>query len=68
MTIPFIKKVNHNDSINIDLHDGFITLYNPERKIPIKKYPAQLLSILKSGELIPYLKKYVEYSHLTNEI
>ncbi len=58
----FIKKVNHSDSINIDLRDGFITLYNPERKIPIEKYPAQLLSILKSGGLIPYMKKYGKYN------
>ena len=63
----FIKKVNHNDSINIDLRNAFIALYNPERKIPIEKYPPQFLSILKSGELITYLKKYGEYSYLTNK-
>ena len=60
----FIKKVNHGDSINIDLRDGLITLYSPERKIAIEKYPPQLLSILKIGGLIPYLKKYGKYSHL----
>ena len=59
----FIKKVNHSDSINIDLRDALITLYNPERKISIEKYPAQLLSILKSGGLIPYLKKFGKHSH-----
>jgi len=64
----FIKKVDHSDLINIDLHDALITLYNPERKISIEKYPPQLLSILKSGGLIPYLKKYGEYSHLNNKI
>ncbi|MBE3113272.1 MAG: 3-isopropylmalate dehydratase [Actinobacteria bacterium] len=60
------KEVNQSDSIKINLQDGFIVLYNPERKIPIEKYPAQLLSILKSGGLIPYLKKYGKYSHLKN--
>ena len=59
----FIKKVNHSDSINIDLRDALITLYNPERKIPIEKYPPQLLSILKSGGLISYLKRYKKYAH-----
>jgi len=57
----FIKKVIHSDSININLRDALITLYDPERKIPIEKYPPQLLSILKSGGLIPYLKKYKKY-------
>ena len=58
-----IKKVNQSDSIKINLQDGLITLYNPERKMPIEKYPPQLLSILKSGGLISYLKKHKEYSH-----
>ena len=63
-----IKGVNQSDFIKINLQDGFITLYNPERKIPIEKYPPQLLSILKSGRLIPYLKKYGKYSHFIDEI
>jgi 3-isopropylmalate/(R)-2-methylmalate dehydratase small subunit len=62
-----IKKVHQSDLIKINLQDGLITLCitlcNPERKIPIEKYPPQLLSILKSGGLIPYLKKYKKYSH-----
>ena len=58
-----IKKVNQSDSIKINLQDGLITLYNPERKISVEKYPPQLLSILKSGGLISYLKKYGKYSH-----
>lgn len=58
-----IKKVSQSDSIKINLQDGLITLYNPERKISIEKYPSQLLSILKSEGLIPYLKKYKKYSH-----
>jgi len=57
------KEINQSDSIKINLQDGLITLYNPERKIPIEKYPSQLLSILKSGGLIPYLKKYKKYCH-----
>jgi len=53
-----IKKVHHGDSVKINLQDGLITLYDPERKISIEKYPPQLLNILKSGGLIPYLKKF----------
>ena len=63
-----IKKVHQSDLIKINLQDGLITLYNPERKISIEKYPPQLLSILKSGGLISYLKKYGKYSHFTDEI
>ena len=58
-----VKEVHQNDSIKINLKNGLIDLYNPERKIPIEKYPPQLLNILKSGGLIPYLKKYKKYSH-----
>ena len=58
-----IKKVHQSDLIKINLQDGLITLYNPERKIPIEKYPPQLLSILKSGGLISYLKRYKKYAH-----
>ena len=63
-----IKKIHQSDLIKIDLQDGLITLYDPEKKRSIEKYPPQLLSILKSGGLIPYLKKYKKYSHLTNKI
>jgi len=62
------KEVNQSDSIKINLQNGFIVLYNPERKIPIEKYPTQLLSILKSGGLIPYLKKYGKYSHFIDKL
>ena len=58
-----IKEVNQSDSIKINLQDGLIALYDPERKISIEKYPPQLLSILKSGGLIPYLKKFKKYSY-----
>ena len=63
-----IKKVHQSDLIKINLQDGLINLYNPERKISIEKYPPQLLSILKSGGLIPYLKKYKKYAYFTDEI
>ncbi len=59
--LDIIKKVNQSDSIKINLKDGLITLYNPEREISFEKYPQQLLMILKSGGLIPYLKKYKKY-------
>ena len=58
-----VKEVHQNDSIKINLRDGLITLNNPERNLLIKKYPPQLLNILKSGGLIPYLKKYKKYSY-----
>ena len=58
-----IKEINQSDFIKINLQDGLITLHNQERKILIEKYPPQLLSILKSGGLIPYLKKYKKYSY-----
>ena len=63
-----LKEVGQSDSIKINLQDGLIALCDPERKISIKKYPPQLLSILKTGGLIPYMKKYGKYSHLTNKI
>ena len=63
-----IKKIHQGDLIKINLQDGLITLYNPERKISIEKYPPQLLSILESGGLISYLKKYGKYSHFIDEI
>jgi len=58
-----IKKIHQGDLVKINLQDGLITLCNPERKIPIEKYPPQLLSILKSGGLISYLKKFKKYSY-----
>ena len=61
-----IKEVHQSDLIKINLQDGLIALDNPKRKISIDKYPPQLLSILKSGGLIPYLKKFGKYSHLKN--
>jgi len=61
-----IKEVHQNDSIKINLKDGLITLYDPERKISIEKYPSQLLNILKSEGLILYLKKYKKYCHFTD--
>ena len=57
------KEINQSDSIKMNLQDGLITLCNQEKKISIEKYPPQLLNILKSGGLIPYLKKYGKYSH-----
>jgi len=63
-----IKKIHQGDLVKINLQNGLITLYNPERKISIEKYPPQLLSILENGGLIPYLKKYKKYSHFTDEI
>jgi len=56
-----INKTHLGNLIKINLQDGLITLYNPEREISFEKYPPQLLSILKTGGLIPYMKKYGKY-------
>jgi 3-isopropylmalate/(R)-2-methylmalate dehydratase small subunit len=66
--LDIIKKVNQSDSIKINLKDGLITLYNPEREISFEKYLQQLLMILKSEGLIPYMKKYGKYSHLIGKL
>jgi len=58
-----IKKIHQGDLVKINLQDGLITLSNPERNLLIGKYPPQLLSILESGGLISYLKKYGKYCH-----
>ena len=57
-----IKKTHLGNLIKINLQDGLITLYNPEREISFEKYPQQLLMILKSEGLIPYMKKYGKYN------
>jgi len=66
--LDIIKKTHQGNLIKINLQDGLITLYNPDREISFEKYPAQLLSILKSGGLISYMKKYRKYSHLIGKL
>ena len=58
-----VKKVQQGDLIQVNLEEGLIILSASGKTLSIEKYPLQLLSILKSGGLIPYLKKYKKYCH-----
>ena len=58
-----VKKVQQGDLMQVNLKEGLIILNTSGKTLSIEKYPPQLLSILKSGGLIPYLKKYKKYSH-----
>jgi len=56
-----IKKIKQNDTIKIDLHTGIIYVTQLKKEYSFEKYPKQILSILKSGGLIAYMKKYKSY-------
>jgi len=58
-----VKKVQQGNLIQANLKEGLIILDISGETLSIEKYPPQLLSILKSGGLISYLKKYGKYSH-----
>ena len=70
--LPIIKcpgiaeKVRQEGLIQVNLREGLIILNVSEKTLSIEKFPPQLLAILKSGGLIPYLRKYGKYSHLKN--
>jgi len=61
-----VKEVQQGSLIQINLKDGLIVLGTSEKILSIEKFPPQLLAILKSGGLIPYLRKFGKYSHLKN--
>jgi len=61
-----VKEVQQGSLIQINLKDGLIVLGTSEKTLSIEKFSPQLLAILKSGGLIPYLKKFGKYSHLKN--
>ena len=61
-----VKEVQQGSLIQINLKEGLIVLGTTEKTLSIEKFPLQLLAILKSGGLIPYLRKYGKYSHLKN--
>ena len=61
-----VKEAQQGSLIQINLKEGLIVLDTPEKTLSIEKFPLQLLAILKSEGLIPYLKKYKKYSHLKN--
>ena len=59
-----VKKVQQGSLIQINLKDGLFFLCASRKTLSIEKFPLQLLAILKSEGLIPYLKKFGKYSHL----
>ena len=61
-----VKEVQQGSLIQINLKEGLIFLSASRKTLSIEKYPPQLLTILKSEGLIPYLKKFGKYSHLKN--
>ena len=61
-----VKEMKQESLTQINLKEGLILLNASRKTLSIEKFPLQLLSILKSGGLIPYLKKYKKYSHLKN--
>ena len=61
-----VKEVQQGSLIQIDLKEGLIVLGTSRKTLSIEKFPPQLLAILKSGGLIPYLRKFGKHSHLKN--
>jgi len=61
-----VKEVQQGSLIQLNLKEGLIVLGTSEKTLSIEKFPPQLLNILKSEGLIPYLKKFGKYSHLKN--
>jgi 3-isopropylmalate/(R)-2-methylmalate dehydratase small subunit len=61
--LGIIEKIQQGDLIQVNLKEGLIILNVSRETLSIEKFPFQLLSILKNGGLIPYLKKYKKYSH-----
>ena len=58
-----VKEAQQGSLIQINLKEGLIVLGTSEKILSIEKFPLQLLAILKSGGLIPYLRKFKKYSH-----
>jgi len=61
-----VKKVQQGSLIQNNLKEGLIFLSASRKILSIEKFPLQLLTILKRGGLIPYLKKIRKCSHLKN--
>jgi len=58
-----VKEVQQGDLMQVNLKEGLIILSASGKTLSIEKFPPQLLAILKSGGLIPYLKKFKKYSY-----
>jgi 3-isopropylmalate dehydratase small subunit len=61
--LGIVKEVRPGDLIQVNLKDGLIILSASSRILSIEKFLSQLLTILKSGRLIYYLKKFGRYFH-----
>ena len=59
-----VKEIHQEDLIRVNLKEGLIILNDSGKTLSIEKFPLQLLTILESGGLIPYLKKFKKFSHL----
>jgi len=59
-----VKEIHQEDLIRVNLEEGLIILNASGKTLSIEKFPLQLLAILESGGLIPYLKKFKKFSHL----
>jgi len=68
--LPIVKcpgianEIHQEDLIRVNLKEGLIILNDSGKTLSIEKFPLQLLTILESGGLIPYLKKFKKFSHL----
>ncbi|MGB9721659.1 MAG: 3-isopropylmalate dehydratase small subunit [bacterium] len=51
------KKVEHNDTLEIDLKKGIIKNMRTNERIEVIPLPSFILNILDEGGLIPYLRK-----------
>ena len=61
--LGIVKEVRQGDLIQLNFKEGLIILNASGKTLSIEKFPIQLLTILKSGGLISYLKKYKKYSY-----
>jgi 3-isopropylmalate/(R)-2-methylmalate dehydratase small subunit len=59
-----VKEIHQEDLLGVNLEEGLIILNASGKTLSIEKFPLQLLTILESGGLIPYLKKFKKFSHL----
>jgi 3-isopropylmalate/(R)-2-methylmalate dehydratase small subunit len=62
-----VKEIHQEDLIGVNLEEGLIILNASGKTLSIEKFPLQLLTILESGGLISYLKKFKKFSHLKRD-
>jgi len=55
-------KINDDDTLEIDLKKGEITDLTSETKLYVNPIPDIMLRILEEGGLVPYIKKYNDFS------